>query len=59
MVSLFKNAQMHDTFFLRELRDRMHGIFQKIGKDRTESHLRAAECPVSYTHLDVYKRQAL
>ena len=29
MVSLFKNAQMHDTFFLRELRDRMHGIFEK------------------------------
>ena len=47
---------MHDTFFHREFRDCMHGIFQKIGKDRTESHLRAAECLRS---LDLYVKNDL
>ena len=31
---------------------------QVVGKDERESGLRAILNPVSYTHLDVYKRQA-
>ena len=33
------------------------GIAQRAGKDPAAHSLQAA-CPVSYTHLDVYKRQS-
>ena len=40
------------------IRSRNRSFFGNIGKDESKSTGRYAYIPVSYTHLDVYKRQA-
>ena len=54
----YSNANIHDSSILEILHSPLFMAYHN-GQPFNKNHLRPCPMPVSYTHLDVYKRQAV
>ena len=50
---------IRDRDYAAQLKQKEETVKKLLGKYGPVEHIRGMETPVSYTHLDVYKRQAI